>query len=106
MSEEKRKLSIHIHKLKGEGCITSKELYNMYKTPLELEQLMLNHTETMKHIKTFVVGRENSFNVWYTKDYSRFKENHKAKLCKVLGIDIKELQGILDRDINRQNEKK
>ena len=106
MSKEKRKLTADIHKLKGEECITSKELYIMYKTPLELQRLMESSPKTMKEIKKSVCNYSQYWDITYAKDYGKLSAPQVHKLAKCLEIDSKELFAMIERDIKIQKLKK
>lgn len=103
MSKEKRKLTSDIHKLKKKG-LGRKELDVMYKTPLELNQLIWNNPKPTKEIKESVGESQQYWDITYAKDYGKLSAPQVHKLAKCLEVNAKELFEIIKRDIEIQKQ--
>lgn len=102
---KKKQITKLVHSLKKSGCITKRELDNIFRTEYGLKQLMLNSEKSIKEIKTSICNTQQQFNITYEHNYNKFTIDQIKKLSKVLEIDLNELINIIDEDIEIQKTK-
>jgi len=100
--KEKRQLTKKIHSLKAKECLTRKELSTMFKSPYQLEQLIINSKESTVKIKEIVCGSKENWHITYKHAYWKFNSEQINKLAHLLLISNKKLTEIIKEDIKLQ----
>lgn len=105
MNVKKLKVIEKIRPLVKNGCITKKEIDNMFRSEYGLKQLMLNSDKSIKEIKTSICNTQQQFNITYEHNYSKFSVSQIQKLSKILKVKFDDLVVVIAKDIEIQESK-